>query len=332
MDQLRVRLFGGLEVYSGETLLPGFATEKSRDLFAFLVLNRDRTFHRDVLCGRFWGEQRDTHARRSLRTALWRIRSVVEPSESLRGTVLRVEGQQVGFPGTEDAWDDASAFTARLSGTDGGGSEPIGEEGAQRISDAVHLYRGELLEGSYRRWCEPDRERLRTAYLNGLERLVDFHRSRGEWLEAIGWGRQLLREDPLREHIHRAVMECHLAKGDRPSALRQYGSCIRILREELDIEPMEETVDLYERARAPRASSRVPRSGSNGDAHGPENGLTTEVDEALSALYALAERLEKARSAMGGDGGGGASDSPGAGPTTPLHAPSEPGGTTVRPD
>jgi DNA-binding SARP family transcriptional activator len=37
--------------------------------------------------------------------------------------------------------------------------------------------------------------------------------------------------------------------GDRPSAVRQYQECALVLRDQLAIEPMEETRALYERIR-----------------------------------------------------------------------------------
>ncbi len=300
MDHLRIRLFGGLEVHTGQTLLPSFATEKSKNLFAFLVLNRDRLFHRHVLCGHFWGDQPDADARKALRTALWRIRSVLEPNQALRGTFLRVEGQHVGFPGTGDAWVDASEFAAGVGAPGRGGWGALSEDDARRLVDAVSLYRGDLLEGTYDDWCLIARERLRMTFLTALERLMTYYREREEWLEAIDCGRQLLREDPLREHVHRAIMECHVSMGNRPSALRQYGTCVRILREELDIRPMEETVRLYESVRAFEPMEDDPTS-SNGETGKPESPawlLAAEVEQALNAVYALTERLEEARSAL----------------------------------
>src|SRR5688572_220693 len=97
MNELRVHLLGGVEVFRADTLLPAFPTQKSLSLFAYLVLARGRLVHRDTLCGHFWGDQTDVEARKALRTCLWRIRSVIEPDEEDRGTFLKVEGSQIRF-------------------------------------------------------------------------------------------------------------------------------------------------------------------------------------------------------------------------------------------
>ncbi len=307
MEILSIRLFGGMEIHRGDISLPKIPTKSSEKLFAYLVLSRGRLIHRDVLCGQFWGEQPDCDARKALRTALWRIRSVLEPDESQRGTILRVEGDLVGFADTASAWVDTAAFEECLDGPALNGHGELDPRDVERLERGAALYRGDFLEGYYDEWCLLHRDRLRNMRLAALERLVDHHFAAGRWLKAIDWGRQLLQEDPLREHVHRAVMTSHLAMGDRPSALRQYGACARALRQELDIEPMDETRRLYEVIRG-ESPKRGPHgrglttdgaaAESRDDRGGQTTGLAAEVESALRDLYALAERLEKTRKAL----------------------------------
>lgn len=301
MDQLRIRVFGSLVIHRGDALLPPFPTRRSEGLFGYLVLGRERLVHRDVLCGEFWGDQTEAEARKALRTALWRIRSVLEPVEEERGTLLRVEGDQVGFVGSGRVWVDVWELEECERLCEGRGRN-LDEPDARRLGQAAQLYRGDFLEGHYDDWCAVHRERLRMTFLTALERLLDHDRARGRWLDAISWGRKLLRYDPLREHVHRALMACHLAMGDRPSALRQYQALVRVLREELDIGPMEETRRLHERIRVTDSATRLDRwdhRPADFPAVGGAEGLAAEVDGALEQLYALTARLERTRSALG---------------------------------
>jgi DNA-binding SARP family transcriptional activator len=298
MDQLRIQLFGGVEVRSCDASLPSFPTKRAELLFAYLVLHRHRPVHRDVLCGQLWGDQRDALARKILRTELWRIRSVIEPRKEDRGTFLRVGGDQVGFTGPGEAWVDAWEFEECSA------RSPAGSD-VDRLERAAALYRGDLLEGHYEEWCLLHRERLRVAYLNVLERLVRDQQRRGNWLEAIARGQELLRLDPLREHVHRTVMECHLAMGNRPSALRQYDACVRVLRQELDIAPIEQTTRMYRQILEGESTVPGPRSASAPARRrrlgGAVRDLAAEVDDALRAVRTLAARLERTSSALLGD-------------------------------
>jgi DNA-binding SARP family transcriptional activator len=300
MEHLRIRLFGGLEIHRGNVLLPAFPIQQSERLFAYLVLHRERLIHRDVLCGQLWGELGQAEARKSLRNALWRIRSVLEPADVQRGAFLRVEGHLVGFVGSTKVWVDTSEFEEVARAAALNGQSRLDEQESMSLQSAVALYQGDFLEGHYSEWCLQQRERLRLIYLTALERLVAHHHESAHWLETILWGRKLLQHDPLREHIHRAVMAAHQAMGDRPSALRQYQLCAAQLREELEIDPMEETRRLHDRIR-----DDEPLEAGAGYAGAHRRGqqrtareLAGEVGGALKDLYELAERLEATRQAL----------------------------------
>jgi DNA-binding SARP family transcriptional activator/DNA-binding NarL/FixJ family response regulator len=247
--ELGVRLLGTFGLRRGAIALPALPTQRSEALLAYLVIQRDRLVHRDVLCGDLWGDRSDAEARKSLRTTLWRARSVLEADASERGTLLRVDGDQIGFVAPPDARIDVWELDecVRLSQESG---VPLDEATARRLGRVAALYRGDLMEGHYDDWCTEPRERLRTGFLAVLERLVSHHESRGAWQPAIACAQQILRHDPFREHVHRSLMTSHHAMGDRPSALRQYRHCAEVLRRELDIEPMDETRALHERIRA----------------------------------------------------------------------------------
>lgn len=310
MDDLEIRLFGGLEIRRAGRLLPSLPSRYSRNLLAYLVLNPHRRIERDVLCGQIWGDRTDRQARKVLRTALWQIRSVLEPEEEDEGTVVHTEGDRIGIPGTGSVWIDTDVFEECIRAVPGPEDGSLGESHAERLSRAVTLYRGDLLEGTYDDWCLAERERLRLAYLRALERLVRFHEEREQWLTGVARAQQILRLDPLREHIHRKIMIYHWAMGDRPSALRQYERCVKILREELDIEPMDETRELFERI---RSGSRpvLPLDPAMSDAPGlvgesrPGEGAPVggDVDSVLATLHAVARWLERKRGTLG-DGEG----------------------------
>lgn len=299
MDVIRIRLFGGLGVLRGNAPLPGIPTAKARSLLAYLVLHGGRVVHRDVVCGALWGEQTDADARKALRTALWRIRTVLEPGAADRGAYLRVDGNHLGFPGTAPSWVDTTEFEHSLAGISAGPNGDLPDDQVERLRRAASLYRGDLLDGFYDDWVLPDRERFRLAYLTALERLLAHYQARGRWLAAISAGREILRADPLREHVQRRLMICHFSMGDRPSALRQYESYHALVREELRVDPLDETRDLYTRIRDHGELS----AGSGADRNGTAGAvgialprqLSREIDDALRSLQQLVTRLEETR-------------------------------------
>jgi DNA-binding SARP family transcriptional activator len=72
------------------------------------------------------------------------------------------------------------------------------------------------------------------------------HERRGMLESGIGAGLRLLRQDPLREDVHRYVMRLYASAGQRQLAIRQYDYCRDLLASELDISPMPETEALHQ--------------------------------------------------------------------------------------
>jgi DNA-binding SARP family transcriptional activator len=242
MNILDVRLFGGVQVFLNGKRVGPFPTRWASGLLAYLALNQGKTLHRDVLTALFWPEEPDRRARKSLRNALWRVRSLIEPPEVPAGSFLTVAGQSVGLAGEPSVFLDVAEFDRIMASV----GDPVpGEDGVAGLEECVRLFRGDFMEGHDYPWCVYERERLRLGLLTALEHLLSFHLSRQEWSLALQRGRAVLQHDPFREHVHRCLMMCHYFMGDRPLAIRQYRECVQLLDEEMGLDPMEETRRLY---------------------------------------------------------------------------------------
>jgi DNA-binding SARP family transcriptional activator len=253
---LSIRLFGSLELDRGGRRLPPFPTRKARSVFCYLLLHAGRMHPRDVLTGTFWGDHGDAGARRQLSTELWRIRRVL--AADLDAVALRVEEDAVGIQLHAGALLDTAAFERMLRPAAHLRPEELAPDQARALEEAVAMYRGDLLQEVYDDWCVYERDRLRGLALDALFRVMGYHLHRRNWGAALEHGQRLLDADPLNEPVHAALMRCHFGSGNRAAALRQYAVCLRLLREELDVEPMPETVAVYERIRAGAAPVEPP--------------------------------------------------------------------------
>jgi DNA-binding SARP family transcriptional activator len=228
--------------------LPAFPTRTAAALFGYLVLHRGDSIHREVVCSHLWGDRSDAASRKALRTALWRIRCVVEPQDSDRGRYLRVDAHWVGFHPKEavtiDAWAMAEAAEVRPASS---GDGLLDAADVARLHAAARSYTGLLMEGEeVVEWTVGEAERFRLLHLAVLERLMAHYIAAGDLVEALATGHEILRHDPLLERVHRAVMMCHVRLGDRASAVRQYRACTEVLAKELSLQPMASTVELNE--------------------------------------------------------------------------------------
>ncbi len=241
MQTLRIYLLGNLELHLGSNRLSGFATKKSKALFAYLVLGKGKLFSREMLADTFWGDLPETRARRALSTDLWRIGNMLKDGGADPDTVLISDSDTVGFNPDAPHWVDVERFESvarKIAHLDPADAD---RQLAEEIASTTALYRGELLEGVYDDWCLMQREALQSQHLAALEFLMQYDIAQEFWAKALAVGQKILSIDPLTENVQRAVMHCHFKLGNRPAAVKQYATCARLLRQELDVEPMEET-------------------------------------------------------------------------------------------
>jgi DNA-binding SARP family transcriptional activator len=220
--------------------LARFASRKSGELFAYLALNRKTPHTREHLAGTFWGDSSEERARHTLNTTLWRINRVLEPPESVAGErgYLRITPQHIGFnAAASGVWLDVAEFESRCQLAE----QSEAPTKFALYSQAVNLYRADLLADCYEDWCIVERERLQGLYVRALAQLMAYHSSNAEYDLAIDCARRILTCDPLREEVHRDLMRLHLQAGQPAAALRQYRQCEDMLRDELGVEPAPET-------------------------------------------------------------------------------------------
>lgn len=184
---------------------------------------------REKLAALFWGDSTDEQARLSLRVALNNLRKQLAPN-----TIL-ADRETVELNSTAALWCDAVELRLLLDA-------PHPETNLDR---ALALYRGELLADFYDDWVFPLRQALHESLVSVLLEQVELLRARGAYPEAITSAQQILALEPAHEQAHQHLIFCYGALGNRTAAAEQYRACVRVLAEELGIEPSAETERLY---------------------------------------------------------------------------------------
>jgi DNA-binding SARP family transcriptional activator len=235
-DRLRIRLLGGLDLRQGEVALPPLGSARAESLLALLLLHQDAAQPRQHLAFLLWPDSSEGQARTNLRHLLHVLRRALPAPDRF----LEVTPRTLRWRPDAPCWLDVAAFDAALARF-----EREQGSGEAALSEAVELYAGDLLQGSYDEWLAEERERLRERYLQALERLVELLEARGDLAAATRRAERLLREDPLREQTYQALMRLHDARGDRARALRVYHACAATLARELGVEPSAATRRAY---------------------------------------------------------------------------------------
>ena len=244
---LRIWLFGSLCVANdsaGEQITA--VSGRCGSLLAYLALGRGRYFSRTELLGTLWPERMASMTAGSFNTALWRLRRMVECPPFRHGELIASDRRgAIGLNGSQEVWLDIEEFERRIAS---GLSRPIEQLGDAEIEDlrtGVALYKSDILMEFTDDWALREREKHRRHYLNALWRLMQLCTIRREYGEGIRYAQSILDCDTLREDVHRELMQLFVLSGQRAQALRQFETCRDMLRRELAIQPMRETLSLY---------------------------------------------------------------------------------------
>ena len=247
MDTLQVHLFGVVRVLRGEQHTELQLPKKLQALFSYLLLNRSRTHSRNTLAGIFWGEQSQKRARECLNTAMWRLKTVLEPSGIPAGTyLLGSNSEEVGFNRESAYWLDVAVLETHANQILPLPFSVVEPGVVESLEKTLLLYSGDLLEGYYEDWALHEQERLRAIYLDCHLYLMQYYADQDQPAKGVPHAQKILQADPLREEVHRQLMRLYLASGQRSLAVHQYECCRQSLHKELGIEPLEETQALYQ--------------------------------------------------------------------------------------
>jgi DNA-binding SARP family transcriptional activator len=297
---LELRLFGTARArYHGQAL-PGFPNQQPHLLLCYLLLNRNQPHPREQLAAIFWGDYPTRTSLKYLRNALWRLRQLLQSAGVPTSEYLAVGDQSVSFSCSGRYWLDVEAFEAMTVGLQGLKVSQLTPEQVGGLEEAIDLYSGDLLDGIYQDWCLYERERFHLLYLNTLGRLMAFHEINGTYERGLAYGRRVLACDSTRENVHRHMMRLYWLLGDRNAALAQYKRCGQILRETLNIAPMEATQRLYRQIVSGQPPTQdSPSSGAVSTSPGRHGEpMPSLVDQALQRLQHLQAVLDEANTEL----------------------------------
>jgi DNA-binding SARP family transcriptional activator len=120
---------------------------------------------------------------------------------------------------------------------------------------------------NFMNWLELERSRLSELYLTALQGRISELEKQQKFSEALKLAKALLEQDKLNEDVHRAVIRLEHKRGNDEAALAQFEQLRLILKEELDEEPLEETLELLREIEGGSVSrSKVAFVLSNADA------------------------------------------------------------------
>ena len=253
MARLVLSFLGGFQVMLDGHPVTEFKSNKARALLAYLAVEAGRPQRRELLAGLLWPDQRDRDALGNLRYTLFSLRKTLG-DRSLATPFLSVTHDTIQFNQASDVWLDVAELERLV--VDARTRRPAGSDVAN-LTSVLSLYCGSLLAGfsvgdaaPFEEWVVLRREHISQQVMVAIDNMVVDLQARGDHKEAQTFARRQVELEPWSERAHRNLMAALALDQQRNAALRQFETCCRIVREELGVDPAEETIALYEAIRA----------------------------------------------------------------------------------
>ncbi len=266
MVKLMISLLGSFQVTLDGEPVTGFTTDKARALLAYLAVEADSPYRRDVLAGLLWPDQPQRKARQNLRQALSHLRRALGDQDEAVPFLL-VSREAVQFNTASDYWLDVTAFTDLVETCKRHRHRRLGTclPCMRRMERMAALYRGDFLaqfflsdSDIFEEWALLQREWLHRQMVGLLSHLAGYYERRGDYEQARRYVWRQVELEPWREEAHRQLMRLLALDGQRSAALAQYETCRRVLADELGVAPTDETTTLYEQIQAGKYGSSLP--------------------------------------------------------------------------
>ena len=228
---------------------------KAFAMVLYLASKQGQAVSKEVLSEIFWPQQQEENARSNLRQNLSYIKKIC--TEELANlcteevSIISSERNVCALNENLDIKVDLIEFWANLRA--GYRADDL-ETKTSLLQSAADAYQGSVLGGVYVRgsaafeaWLMCEREAVNQNLVRVCKDLAAIYQKKDLTEKAITCLKKLLQMDPLLEEVHLELMKLYYQNKERAKAICQYKECVRILGEELNISPMEETRAFYQK-------------------------------------------------------------------------------------
>jgi DNA-binding SARP family transcriptional activator len=181
----------------------------------------------------------------ALNAILSKLRLALKKVGVSRTAAIEMKGgtSQLRFP--PDVWIDTDACVNAIDEAEGAMRAGDVVRAWSRANVVISIARRPFLADEEAPWIEARRAKLRSALARGLHLLSQISAKNCEPALAVQYAAEMIELEPFRESGYRHLMHLHVEMGNRGEALRVFGRCRELLRDELGADPSKQTESLF---------------------------------------------------------------------------------------
>jgi LuxR family maltose regulon positive regulatory protein len=245
---LTISMLGSVEIYRDRArpfAADAWTTRRSRDILCFISSRPHRRAPKDSIVDTFWRDVDLQTIEKNFHPTMSHIRKALNSNQPLKQNFLAYRDGEYQLNSEFSYRIDTEQFDRFIADAESSRRERNFDQCISLYEEAIALYRGEFMQGSYDDWVEQQRAYYQEQYLRMLESLAAVAEKKQEFMRAMDLAQRILRDDPFREDIHCLVMRAQAALGNRVAVKEQYEALRALLQRELGVEPAMPTQKAY---------------------------------------------------------------------------------------
>jgi ATP/maltotriose-dependent transcriptional regulator MalT/DNA-binding SARP family transcriptional activator len=247
---LFINMLGPIEVFreQGRRLAPdAWTLSRALRILCFIASRQNHRATKDAIIETYWPDTRPEDIDKNFWPTISYIRRALNSNQEVKKNFIRYRESAYYLNPEFNYLLDIEEFERMISLAQSRIREEDVEGYTAAAQRAVELYRGEFLEEIYDNWVEEPRAYYQTMYITTLKDLADYHHRSQQYEQSIAYYKNILSRDPYREDVHRQLMESQVQIGNRAAVREQYENLRTLLRDELGVDPLPETVATFKK-------------------------------------------------------------------------------------
>lgn len=247
---LTINMLGTVEVRreQGRKLAPdAWTLSRALRILCFIASRHNHRATKDAIVETFWPDTRLEDIDKNFWPTISYIRRALNSGQEVKKNFIRYRESAYYFNPEFTYSLDTEEFERLIALAKERRREGDSETFVAAARQAIELYRGEFLQENYDNWVEEPRAYYQSMYFATLKELADHHHRAEEFEQSIAYCKLILTRDPYREDVHRQLIDSYARVGNRAAVREQYENLKTLLREELGVDPLPETVAAYKR-------------------------------------------------------------------------------------
>jgi LuxR family maltose regulon positive regulatory protein len=247
---LEINFFGHLVIKdrNGKTLSPKWKTRKAKSLFAYLAVNQDKHILKDRIIETFWLNKGRREAIHSLHDHISFVRKVLQKivkKEYLPKNIIIHRNQFYTLNKDLHLKIDTREFDELVKKADVF-KKTNKAKAVIFYKMALDVYKDDFCPELYDEWVDEQRKYYCAEVLRISKTMAEYYYANKAYNKSLDLYRRALKFDQCDETLHRGIMRCLDALGDKSGVNRQYQVLEKALKKHMNTSPSPETVKVYE--------------------------------------------------------------------------------------